>query len=186
MGERLRLVDWAQVVSAAVGAVAAFAAAYFGGQSISQAAKQQEDGKVVQTLTFFATFNGPSMLGIREKLSNGSEDWCGRYEHTLGYTQSVTRAEAASFIDFFDSVHLCSEREACDENFAQQLFGPYAHDHYDELAQTIVDNRVERGEGFGTGLQLLSGFAETPEEMAGGYAEKKCRVAGDAAEPTGQ
>lgn len=169
----MALSAWMQVVSSVVGAVAAIVAGWVGWQSLVQSDQNHKEGEIIQTLAFFATFNGPSMIGIRGEVEK--EDWCVRYyggdDH---YEMRLTSAEASSFVDFFDTVNMCGQRELCNTDFAQQLFGPYAEEHYDELSRFILNKRTERGPHFGEGMAGLAGSQEPVEQVAQHYAEHSC------------
>lgn len=194
--ERKRRESWwtiaaavGQISSALVGAWAAFVAAQALEQTSAQGVRQEEQAATVQTLTFFATFNGESMLDIRNNIA--AQDWCvrdGVVDPYEGYRLRVTSEQATSFVDFFDAVHACSvgedgeQREGmCNMALARQLFGPYAREYYDELAHTIVSKRGDRGDQFGRGMAALAGIEESAEQVRDRYHSSQCRVARPAA-----
>lgn len=167
--------EWSQVVSAMVGAVAAIVAGVVGVMTLQQGATQDEQAKIQQTLAFFATFNAPNMLTVREGLE--TENWCARYNYydSPTYTPKVTTPQIVSVIDFFDAVHnSCTKQDLCDAQFADELFSPYAVDFYDDLSLAILERREERNSAqFGVGIATLAHQQDTPiEDVVRGYREQ--------------
>jgi len=183
------LADWAQVISAGVGIVAAVVAGVIGWLSIQQGDRQSEQARTTRTLEFFATYNSQSNLETRRLLDN--EDWCSRYEYLNeeGYQAKVSDTQIISLIDFFDAVHrscppegeddalAAAHRGTCDRQFAEELLVPYAEDIYPELSRFILNGRANgRGDRFGQGIASLakSHDGETIEQVADAV-ERHCR-----------
>jgi hypothetical protein len=183
------MAEWAQVVSALVGAVAAVAAVVVGLQTIKQGEQQNEEARTQQTLEFFATFNTPNMLRARELLDN--EDWCSRYGYftnpdyqsaAIG-TDVLSSQHIVSVVDFFDAIHnSCPPNEAeedgglCDRRLAERLFSAYAADLYDNLSKAIFERRRQRGDTFGEGMASLAGEQAPLEEVVARFAQESCGV----------
>jgi hypothetical protein len=175
------LAEWAQVASALVGVAALLAAVFVGQRTVEQGELQRQEAMTQQTLQFFASFNSADMLQTRELLDN--EDWCVRYGYRPpdpGYQSQVTAAHIVSFVDFFDAVDkscppASGPNTACDREFAEGLFRPYAADLYDNLSKDILERREQRGDSnFGAGMASLANDQAPLEQVVARYAQE-CR-----------
>jgi hypothetical protein len=175
--------EWAQVISALVGAIAAAVAVMATYQSMEVGKRQNDDAKTLQTLQFFATFNSQDMLGIRHKISN--EDWCVRYlynnnpadrEAYSNYPPEThpSPEEIYMVVDFFDALDNSCNQSLCNQNFTLTLFRPYAQDMYEKLAKFIIDARHGgRADTFGKGMADLAQNTAPIQDVAESYRKNE-------------
>lgn len=165
-----------QIISAAVGVAAVVFSGFALIETQKQGDRQTEQGARVQTLAFFAQFNGDSMLEIRRKIDN--ENWCARWGWSPrpdDFEPGASREQLTWFIDFFDAVHACGQAELCNSELNARLFQSYARESYDDLAEFIHRRRSEdRRTDFGSGMAALANEERELEEITADMSEA-CR-----------
>jgi hypothetical protein len=154
--------DW----SAVLGTWVSIAGALLGGFLALQAYQQdvevrkaevakQADARVVQTFALFEQFQGSEMMRIRNRLTPLIQ---------ASDTNAVQgQQDLFSFVDFFDAVQICIDRDLCDEALADRLFGPYARGTLPAVRHLLYETRsLECASGtgskepYGFGLEVLA------------------------------
>lgn len=154
--------DWSGVLGTWVSISAALLGGYLALQSYQAdvKAKQEDvakraDARVVQTFDLLQQFQGAEMMRIRNRMT----------ESTNAGTLSQLRGQQDFFayVDFFDAVQICVDRNLCDADLAQQLFSPYAKGPFpvtrpliQEVRQAECENAFELARPFGYGLETLA------------------------------
>lgn len=155
--------DW----SAVLGTWVSIAGALLGGFMALQAYQKdievrksevakQADARVVQTFALFEQFQGSEMMRIRNRLT------------PLIQSKDVSSVQGQqdlfSFVDFFDAVQICVDRDLCDKALADRLFGPYARGSLPAIKGLIYETRslecvagtAGSQQPYGFGLEVLA------------------------------
>ena len=127
---------WVSIAGVAVGGFLALDAYNNNIEVRREEVAKQADGRTVQTFAFAEQFNSGEMLRIRSKLVESGPDIA-----TLGRSMDQ---DFWAFVDFFDIVQICVDRNLCDAGLAWQLFNPYAVMFHDPMLSSI--EAVRRGE----------------------------------------
>ncbi len=149
--------DWSAILGTWVSISAAILGGYLALQTYEKNAAtrkeevaRQADARVIQTFALFRDWQGGDMLRVRTRMTNN-----------IPHLQEFARAgdqELFAFIDFFDAVQICMERNLCEPELTAQLFRPYAIGAYAVLGPTIAEvraaekargDKAERPAGFG-------------------------------------
>lgn len=119
---------------------------------------RRADARVLQTFSLFEQWQSADMLRIRNKVSVAGLD---------GIEQMVMAGdqEVFAYIDFFDAVQICLERDLCDKDLTAQLLAPYAQGAYSMLSDQI--NSIRQAE-CGGGIQLARPAGYGLEALATG------------------
>lgn len=142
------LVTWLGLMAAIIGGHAAY-------QQYRESVNKQVDDRSTAAINFVMQFQNLQMLPVREKI------------HGYIFCQSDCAAKQPStselfaFVEFFDAVKYCADKNLCDHEIIGDVFGPYATWHWPCLAGRI--NAVRRGEAvlklarpYGHGLEKLA------------------------------
>ena len=141
-------VTWLGLTAAIIGGYATY-------RQYEDSVGKQLDDRAKTAIDFVTQFQSPHMLALREKLYNYifCRDDCA--------ARTPTPSEWFAFVEFFDAVKYCAERNLCEEQILKDVFGPYATWHWPCLAPAI--NSVRNGETqlklarpYGHGLETLS------------------------------
>ena len=104
-----------------------------------------ENGRVVQTFALFEMFNSTERLQSRQKI----------FDHIHGGAE-YSANDLYIFVDFYDALQICVDRNLCDQDLAVRLFQSYAVPVWDELKSAIVGARTESDPHFGGGLEWMA------------------------------
>ena len=151
---------WFSALPAWIGVIGALVGGYFGLGTYALDVEKKADARVVQTFDLYELFSSEAYVESRNRVLD-----------------SIYRGEDASdndiylFVDFFDVVQICVERDLCEEQLVEELFRPYAAGSYDGLSEFI--NFVRRSEGqfelsreFGAGMEWLANGRSDPPATA--------------------
>ena len=141
-------VTWLGLTAAIIGGYATY-------QQYKDSVGKQTDDRAKTAIDFVTQFQSPHMLALREKLYNYifcKDDCAARHP---------THSEMFAFVEFFDAVKYCADRNLCDGEIVKDVFAPYSTWHWPCLAPEI--NVVRRGEAqlkpahpYGNGLETLA------------------------------
>ena len=163
------LVTWVGVIGAGWGGLQALA-------KYDEEIKHAADASVVQTFALYDMFNRSDMLAVRQRVGDAlamTPDLSDEEASTSpGENGSSTQpTEAASqpasqvapndlvvYVDFFDAVQVCVERQLCDADLVDRLLKPYAL--YSNLEAEITQVRADEKDlnlrhQFGSGIEWL-------------------------------
>lgn len=145
MAERMGFGGWSAVVATWVSVIGAFGGGFLALQTYSQDVAKQEDARVVQTFSLYDMFNSSERLQSRQKLFKHMRDG-EDYEPNDLYV----------FLDFYDAVQICVQRDLCDRELAIRLFQSYAVPIWDSMKRDITSARTDSDPNFGAGLQWMA------------------------------
>lgn len=138
---------WVGIISALYGGHAAY-------NQYSKSVAKQLDDRATMAINFVTQFQSAHMMALREKIYGVI--FCGN----ACETKTVSNSEFFAFVEFFDAVNYCAERNLCDREIIKDVFGSYATWHWPCLARDI--KAVRRGEeqfglsrAYGHGLETL-------------------------------
>jgi hypothetical protein len=138
--------DWSAVAGTWVSIAAALLGGYFALNTYRTDVAKRADARVLQTFELFQHFGASDMLRIRTDILNRGQ---------------AADQDILAYIDFFDTVYVCVERDICDRALTEQLFAPYTRASIPGLAHWIVDTRAKERDldlrPMGFGLEQLSG-----------------------------
>jgi len=180
---RTGLAGWSAIIATWVGIMGAFGGGFMGLAKYGEEVDKMEDGKVVQTFALFEMFNSSERLASRQRIfdfmQKGGE---------------MNNNDLYVFVDFYDALQVCVDRDLCDKDLSVRLFQSYAVPVWSEFDTQIVGGRTQSDPQFGGGLQWMAGLpapapspsAVTPEpetaaEAAAPAAEPASEVASPAA-----
>jgi hypothetical protein len=161
--------DWSGVLGTWVSISAALLGGYLALQSYQADIKVREkeadkiaDARVVQTFDLAKQFSSGDLLRVRSKLigSAFSQDPSVSNARIRQLGEQMDQ-DLWAFVDFFDTVQVCVDRDLCDAELAWRLFNPYAGSWYGALLPAIEPVRkYEQTQGAdyraGYGLEALS------------------------------
>lgn len=139
---------WLGLMAAIVGGHAAY-------MEFRENAAKQVDDRSMAAVNFGTQFQGAHMMSLREKVYG----WIFCAGDCAAKRPS--NSEIFAFVEFFDAVKYCADRNLCDAEIVKDVFGPYATWHYPCLTKDI--NSVRLGEAalgvshpYGHGLEKLA------------------------------
>jgi hypothetical protein len=139
---------WIGLAAAMIGGYAAF-------QEYGESVNKQVDDRSMAAINFVTQFQGAHMMPLREKIYGFifCQDDC--------VSKMPTNSEIFAFVEFFDAVKYCSDRNLCDTAIVKDVFGPYATWHWPCLKPFVQS--VRKGEEalgvsnpYGHGLERLA------------------------------
>lgn len=139
---------WVGLCAALVGGYAAF-------QEYGESVSKQVDDRSMTAINFVTQFQGGNMMALREKIYGFifCVDDC--------VQKMPTNSEVFAFVEFFDAVKYCADRNLCDKAIVKDVFGPYATWHWPCLSRYV--QQVRKGEeqfgvthAYGHGLENLA------------------------------
>lgn len=151
MGERSSFSDWSAILGTWVSIVGAVVGGYFALQTYSEEVDKMEDARVVQTFDLFEMFNTGERLESRARI----------YEYLRAQAEGDDSIGVASndvyvFVDFYDALQICVERELCDRELAIRLFQSYAVPVWDGMGDTLIGARTDSDPHFAGGLEWMT------------------------------
>jgi hypothetical protein len=153
---------WGTVLSAVVGA----AAAYFALTTYMDSVSKQVDERKIQVFRLHERFTSEPLFSVRKRIyvDISRAAGCLNNDLTAGPADNNDRF---AFVEFFDVVEACLAGGLCDRALAERLFAPYANGHWPYLKNYI--GAVRKGEAqmklevpFGFGLEKL---ATNPQKL---------------------
>lgn len=154
-GETMRIRDISSIAVTWLGLTAAVIGGYATYRQYEDSVAKQLDDRSKTAIEFIAQFQSAHMLVLRDKLYNFifCRDDCAE--------RRPTQSEMFAFVEYFDAVKYCADRNLCDEQIVKDVFGPYATWHWPCLAGEV--GAVRRGEApldlvrpYGHGLETLA------------------------------
>lgn len=160
--------DWSAVLGTWVSISAALLGGYLALQSYQEDVKtraeevaKRTDARVVQTFALLETFQGSEMMRIRNRMAQSYEN------NTVSALNG--QQDFFAFVDFFDAIQVCIDRNLCEPDLAAQLFSPYAKGQFPPLRGLVQGVReaecqenTAATQPFGYGLEALAtGMAPT-------------------------
>ena len=145
MAERMGFGGWSGVIATWVSVAGALVGGYLALQTYSEDVAKQEDARVVQTFALYDMFNSSERITSRQHL----------FAHIHDNTE-YTANDLYIFLDFYDAVQICVERNLCDPDLSVRLFQSYAVPVWDEMKGSIVASRTDSDPNFGAGLQWMA------------------------------
>jgi hypothetical protein len=106
---------------------------------------KMEDGRVVQTFALFEMFNSSERLQARQRV----------FDHMRNDTP-LDSNDIYIFVDFYDALQVCVDRNLCDKDLAVRLFQSYAVPVWDGLGETLIGARTESDPHFAGGLEWMA------------------------------
>jgi hypothetical protein len=154
-GADMGIKDFSNIAVTWLGLTAAIIGGYAAYRQYEDSVGKQLDDRSKTAIEFVTQFQSPHMLALRDKLYNFI--FCGEDCAQRRPSQS----EMFAFVEFFDAIKYCADRDLCDASIIKDVFGPYATWHWPCLAAEI--NAVRRGEAqldlarpYGHGMETLS------------------------------
>jgi hypothetical protein len=138
-----------------LGLVAAIIGGYAGLSQYRESVAKQVDDRSTAAINFVMQFQNLQMLPLREKIYD--------YIFCRGDCAAKTpsNSQVFAFVEFFDAVQYCADKNLCDAGIVRDVFAPYATWHWPCLAPGIA--AVRRGEAqlklvrpYGHGLERLA------------------------------
>lgn len=170
---RTGLAGWSAIIATWVGILGAFGGGFMGLAKYGEEVDKMEDGRVVQTFALFEMFNSSERLASRQRIFDYMQK-----EEVL----EMNNNDLYVFLDFYDALQVCVDRELCDRDLSVRLFQSYAVPVWGHFEDMIVGGRTKSDPNFGGGLQWMAGLpaptpfatapaGETKEEPAAPAAE---------------
>ena len=142
------LATWLGLIAAIVGGYATY-------QQYRESVSKQVDDRATAAINFVTQFQNLQMLPIREKI----------HEYIFCRDDCAARQPSSSqlfaFVEFFDAIKYCADKNLCDASIIADVFAPYATWHWPCLAPSV--EAVRRGEAslklarpYGYGLEKLA------------------------------
>jgi hypothetical protein len=154
---------WGTLLSAVVGA----AAAYFALTTYKDSVSKQVDERKIQVFRLHERFTSEPLFSIRKRIyvDVSRAAGCTAHDLTAGPADNNDRF---AFVEFFDVVEACLAGGLCDRALTERLFAPYANGHWPYLKGYV--SAVRRGESgmkleipFGFGIEQL---ARNPQNLS--------------------
>lgn len=142
---------WSAVLATWIGIAGAVAGGYRALETYEKEVAKMEDARVVQTFALFDMFNNSERLHARQRIFDHIHN-----EGTAAQGEELSRNDIYVFVDFFDALQICVERDLCDRDLSKRLFQSYAVPVWDELGEAIVASRDENDPEFGGGLEWMA------------------------------
>ena len=142
------LVSWLGLIAAIVGGYATF-------HQYRESVAKQVDDRSTAAINFVMQFQNMQMLPLREKI----------YDYIFCRSDCAAKTPSNSqvfaFVEFFDGIQYCADRNLCDATIIRDIFTPYATWHWPCLRPTIQAVRnteapLQLGRPYGYGLEKLS------------------------------
>ncbi|MEZ5854242.1 MAG: hypothetical protein R3D67_05630 [Hyphomicrobiaceae bacterium] len=145
--------DLSMIIATWVGVIAAIAGGYATYLQYSKSVEQQVDERSLAAMRFVRDFQGEGFFPIRNKIYNYI--LCSNCD-----SASPSESEIFAFVEFFDVVKYCADRQLCDATVVRDVFGPYATWHWPCLKRTIEltrkgEEKMQVARPYGHGLQTL-------------------------------
>jgi hypothetical protein len=147
--------DISNILATWLGLMAAIAGGYAAFQQYHDSVSKQVDDRATAAINFVMQFQSQHMLPLREKV----------YDYIFCRDDCAARRPSNSqlfaFVEFFDAVKYCADKQLCDATIIADVFGPYATWHWPCLGPDVA--AVRRGEAqlelarpYGHGLESLA------------------------------
>ena len=144
---RTGLAGWSAIVATWVGIFGALGGGFMGLAKYGEEVDKMEDGKVVQTFSLFEMFNSAERLQSRQRIF----DYMQKEE-----VVEMNNNDLYVFLDFYDALQVCVDRNLCDKDLSVRLFQSYAVPVWGHFDDTIVGGRSASDPNFGSGLQWMA------------------------------
>lgn len=142
---------WSAVLATWIGIGGAVAGGYRALETYEKEVAKMEDARVVQTFALFDMFNNSERLHARQRIFDHIHN-----EGTASQGEELSRNDVYIFVDFFDALQICVERDLCDRDLSKRLFQSYAGPVWEELGEVITASRDENDPEFGSGLEWMA------------------------------
>lgn len=135
---------WVSIIGAAVGG-------YMALQTYQEEVSKMEDARVVQTFGLFQMFNTGERLSARRAI----------YEYLRAKNSNDVNAHVSPddiyvFVDFYDALQICVERNLCDRDLSIRLFQSYAVPVWDDMEDELKGARTDSDPNFAGGLEWMT------------------------------
>jgi hypothetical protein len=147
--ERTGLAGWSTIIATWVGILGAFGGGFMGLAKYGEEVDKMEDGRVVQTFALFEMFNSAERLASRQRIF----DYMQKDE-----VLEMNNNDLYVFLDFYDALQVCVDRNLCDRDLSVRLFQSYAVPVWNHFDDVIVGGRTKSDPNFGGGLQWMAGL----------------------------
>ncbi|WP_395648350.1 hypothetical protein [Terricaulis sp.] len=176
MAEKMTFAGWSAVLATWIGIGGAVAGGYRALETYEKEVAKMEDARVVQTFALFDMFNNSERLHARQRIFDHIHN-----EGTAAQGEELSRNDVYIFVDFFDALQICVERDLCDRDLSKRLFQSYAAPVWDELGTVITASRDENDPEFGSGLEWM---ASLDREAAAAQSEQQSETSAQEETPT--
>jgi len=150
-----RAKDVSNMLVAWLGLIAAIGGGYVGLSQYRESVAKQVDDRSTAAINFVMQFQNLLMLPLREKIYD--------YIFCRGDCAAKTpsNSQLFAFVEFFDAVQYCADRNLCDAGIVRDVFAPYATWHWPCLAPGIAavrkaEAQLEPVRPYGHGLERLA------------------------------
>jgi hypothetical protein len=143
---RTSLAGWSAIIATWVGIFGALGGGFMGLAKYGEEVDKMEDGKVVQTFSLFEMFNSSERLQSRQRI----------FDFMQNDQAEMTNNDLYVFVDFYDALQVCVDRDLCDKDLSVRLFQSYAVPVWNQFEKQIVGGRTESDPNFGGGLQWMA------------------------------
>lgn len=143
------LATWVGVIAAIVGGYAAYL-------QYEKSVANQIDQRSLTAVGFVTQFQNEHFMPLREKIY--SHIFCESSEKCASSMPSNNQVFA--FVEFFDAVKYCADRNICDRQLVKDVFGPYATWHWPCLKHFVQsvrtgEEKLKLTRPYGHGLETL-------------------------------
>jgi hypothetical protein len=119
---------------------------------------KRQDDKSKQVLEFVRLFNGEEFIQTRIHVVNLIDQGVAC---NLSIITGADRIRLFTYVDFFDSLHICVESGLCSKTVSEEFFQRYANYHWPALRAHIEDTRKLE-----TGFKTSSAYGDGLEKLA--------------------
>jgi len=133
------LATWVSVIGAAGGGFMALS-------TYGEEVAKMEDARVVQTFALFEMFNSAERLASRQHI----------FDHMGDETLPLANNDLYIFLDFYDALQICVDRNLCDRDLSVRLFQSYAVPVWEGMKDIILASRTASDPNFGAGLKWMA------------------------------
>jgi hypothetical protein len=172
--ERTGLAGWSAIIATWVGIFGALGGGFMGLAKYGEEVDKMEDGKVVQTFSLFEMFNSSERLQSRQRIF----DFMQKEE-----VVEMNNNDLYVFLDFYDALQVCVDRNLCDKDLSVRLFQSYAVPVWGHFEQTIIGGRTKSDPNFGGGLQWMASLP-APEALTSAVESEPASTVAPAAVET--
>jgi len=170
---RTGLAGWSAIIATWVGIFGALGGGFMGLAKYGEEVDKMEDGKVVQTFSLFEMFNSSERLQSRQRI----------FDHMQSGGE-LSNNDLYVFVDFYDALQVCVDRDLCDRELAVRLFQSYAVPVWSEFEGIIIGSRTESDPNFGGGLQWMASLPLPSPTVAVQEIEQAASAEPEALDPT--
>ncbi len=161
MSGRTTLAGWSGILATWLSVGCAIVGGYLGLQAYRIDIAGRADARIVQTFELFSKFNSGEILASRQKILSELYQRSNREN-----APTIADNDLFLFVDAFDPVDICTQRNLCDPELVQELFGPYAVGTFEDLRPSIERVRSQEAQfafrrKFGSGMERIAAQERT-------------------------